>query len=205
MVSLIGLVVAVEQPGSAEPSDPFAALLERFHGIQTFSASFVEEKRIALLSEPLVNLGRIEYTRPRRLERTTTSPFESAWVLDGHQVTLDDGSDRTTIDLRKHPDADLLATAFMDVLEGDVDRLRHNFQIGFAAQRDDTPWKLELTPPKRAGRALFTRIEINGLGVRVQRLVIIETTGDRSTTSFSNVRIQQTADTDGAKEARDVQ
>ncbi len=173
--------------------------------MQTWSASFVEEKKIALLSEPLVNFGRIEYSRPRRLERRTVRPFESLWRLDGHLVTIDDGGEKTTIDLRKHPDASLLATAFVDVLAGDIDRLRKNFDLSFAAQREDRPWSLELRPLKNGSRAFFRRIEISGIGGLVQRLVIIGSSGDNSTTNFSTVRIEPSAGGDRAKDTKGVQ
>ena len=205
LISLFGLAVVCEQSASAEPTDPLASLLEQFRGVQTWSASFVEEKSIALLSEPLVNFGRIEYSRPRRLERRTTRPFESLWRLDGHLVTIDDGGEKTTIDLRKHPDASLLATAFVDVLAGDIDRLRKNFDLRFAAQRADRPWSLELRPLKNGNRPLFRRIEISGLGGLVQRLVIIGSSGDNSTTNFSTVRIEPGASGNRAKDTKGVQ
>jgi len=201
----MGLIVLGEQPGFAEPPDPLASLLEQFKGVQTLSATFVEEKRIALLSEPLVNWGRIDYSRPRRLERRTTRPFESLWRLDGNLVTVEDAGERTTIDLGEYPDARLLATAFMDVLEGDADRLRKNFGVSFAPQRAGTPWRIELTPLKNGRRALFTRIEISGLGVLVERLIIVESSGDKSTTNFADVRIQPKSDGDRAKDTKGAQ
>lgn len=204
LISLIGLVALGEQPGSAEPPDPLASLLEQFKGVQTLSATFVEEKNIALLSEPLVNWGQIDYSKPRRLERRTTKPFESLWRLDGHLVTVEDAGERTMIDLDEYPDALLLATAFMDVLEGDVDQLRKNFRVGFAPQHADTPWSIELTPLRNGRRALFRRIEISGLGVLVERLIIAESSGDKSTTNFSDVRIQPKSDDDRAKDTKGV-
>ncbi len=189
-ISLFGLVVLLWQPVSAEPPDPLASLLEQFQAVQVLSANFVEEKRIALLSEPLVNFGRIEYSRPMQLERTTTKPFESVWRLRRELVTFDDGREKTTIDLREFPEASLLATAFMDVLEGDDDRLRKKFQVRFVPQRRDAPWNLELTPINKGTRSLFRRIEIRGRGVLVQSLVVIESSGDTSTTTFSAVRIR---------------
>jgi outer membrane lipoprotein-sorting protein len=193
-VSLIGLVVFFGQPGSAEPPDALASLLEQFQAVHTLSASFIEEKRISLLSEPLINFGHIEYSRPMRLERRTTKPFESIWRLERNLMMFDDGREKTTIDLREYPEASRLATAFMDVLEGDVDRLRKNFRANFVPQRGDAPWKLELTPLIEGNRSLFRRIEISGRGVLVQRLVVIERSGDTSTTTFSGVRIQTAGD-----------
>ena len=190
--SLIGLVVLFGQTGSAEPRDPLLSLLKQFQAVQRLSASFVEEKRIELLSEPLVNFGRIEYSRPMQLERTTTRPFKSIWRLQRNVMTFDDGQEKTTIDLREYPEASRLATAFLDVLEGDADRLKKNFQIEFVPQRGDAPWNLKLTPFDKGNRSLFKRIEITGSGVLVQRLVVIERSGDTSTTNFSAVRIQPT-------------
>jgi len=205
LISLFGLVISYEQPGSAESSDLLASLLEEFRGVQSLSANFTEEKKISLLSQPLVNFGRIDYSKPRRLERRTLSPFESLWRLEGQVLTVEDAGKKTTIDLDEYPAASLLATAFTDLLEGDVDRLRKNFNVGFVPQRADTPWKLELTPLNNGSGAHFRRIEISGLGVLVQRLVIIESSGDRSTTKFSEVRIQPRAGDRGAKETKGVQ
>jgi hypothetical protein len=205
LLSLIGLVVLCEQRGSAQPSDPLASLLEQFRGVQSWSASFVEEKEIALLSEPLINFGRIEYSRPRRLERRTIRPFESLWRLEGHLVTIDEAGENTTIDLREYPDASLLATAFVDVLDGDLHRLRKSFDVSFVAQRGDRYWNLELRPLQDGSRALFRRIELRGLGGLVHRLIIIGSAGDKSTTNFTTVRLQPNADGNRPKETKGVQ
>lgn len=205
LISLLGLLLFREQPAIAEPSDLLASLLEQFEGVQALSANFVEQKDIALLSEPLVNFGRIEYSKPKHLERRTTRPFESLWRLDGHTIAVEDGGERTMIDLREYPDASLLATAFMDVLEGDVNLLRKNFRVSFVPQRADTPWNITLRPLESGRRALFKRIEISGLGVLVERLIIVESSGDKSTTSFSDVRISPRAHGDPAKDTKGVQ
>ncbi|MBT8469337.1 MAG: outer membrane lipoprotein carrier protein LolA [Deltaproteobacteria bacterium] len=179
---------------SAEAPDALGALLERFKTVEGWSARFVEEKKIELLSQPLVNSGRIDYSRPRRLERRTLRPFESLWRLEEFLVTIEDAGEQTTIDLRRYPEAHVLATALMDVLEGDIHRLRKNFDVSFAAQHAENPWTLELKPPRNHTGALFRRIEISGLGVTLRRLVVVERSGDTSTTDFSTLRIEPSAD-----------
>ena len=82
---LAGVLLApVAAPRAEVPTaDPLAQLIADLAAIPGLEAHFSEEKRLALLEEPLVSEGSLYYARPDRLRRSVEQPVRSTLVLRG--------------------------------------------------------------------------------------------------------------------------
>ena len=107
-------------------------------------ARFREEKRLALLSEPLESRGTLTFVPPNRLSRETSEPSASRLVIDGDRVFFRDAAGSDAVDLSASPIAREYVANFVVLFNGDLDALRRRYDPKFSA--DAKGWRLVLTP-----------------------------------------------------------
>lgn len=201
-VGLIAFALGVAGPARArqdagiDASSPrnvvtFDALLARFRGIPGLYARYHEEKRIALLAEPIVSEGTVHFAPPRTMARHTRSPSPSHIVLDADTLRFSDGTTTSQIDVGANPVVRALAESFLDVLAGDRAGLERSFVVDFHAGSAEraTSWKLALVPKTPALLSVLTEIDFEGDGLVVSKMRIREASGDEGVTTFSNVDV----------------
>lgn len=188
------LAGSAQLAGSADTTVPtLDSLLARFARVRGLSARFREEKRIALLRNPLVNEGFVYY-EPGRLARHTERPERSVVVLqDGRLVIIDAKGHSRSLDVNSSPVLAAFVRSFLDVLRGDRAALERTFALEFTAQAEH--WTLTLTPRSEALKKLITRMSLRGNQLELETLRIDEGTGDHSETQFSSVRLDRTFST----------
>ena len=165
-------------------------LLARFRGIPGLYARYREDKRIALLAEPIVSEGTVHYAPPRRMARHTRTPSPSHVVLDADTLRFSDGTTTQQIDVGASPVVRALAESFLDVLAGDRVALERSFVVDFRADGGSrTSWKLGLVPRTAALLSVLTAIDFEGDGLVVSRMRIREASGDEGVTTFSDVDV----------------
>src|SRR5580658_7072923 len=194
-VGTSGLARAWQDAGTkAGQSDPVTldGLLARFRSISGLYARYREDKRIALLAEPIVSEGTIHYAPPRRMARHTRTPSPAHVVLDGEALRFSDGTTTQQIDIGASPVVRALAESFLDVLAGDRAGLERSFVIEFhagdAANHAST-WKLDLVPRTPELLGVLSEIHFEGQGLVVSQMRIREASGDEGTTTFSDVDV----------------
>jgi hypothetical protein len=166
-------------------------LLARFRSIPGLFARYREDKRIALLAEPIVSEGTVHYAPPRRMARHTRTPSPSHVVLDAEALRFSDGTATRQIDVGASPVVRALAESFLDVLAGDRAGLERSFVVDFHAGSANraTSWRLALVPRTPALLAVLTEIDFDGDGLVVSRMRIREASGDEGVTTFSDVDV----------------
>jgi hypothetical protein len=165
-------------------------LLARFRGIPGLYARYREDKRIALLAEPIVSEGTVHYAPPRRMARHTRTPSPSHVVLDADSLRFSDGTTTQQIDVGASPVVRALAESFLDVLAGDRAALERSFVVDFRSDGGSrTSWKLGLVPRTPALLSVLTAIDFEGDGLVVSRMLMREASGDEGVTTFSDVDV----------------
>jgi len=167
------------------------ALLARFRALRGLSARFREEKRIALLEEPLVSEGVLHFAPPARLARLVERPAPASMVLDGDELRLTDARGTERIDLQRMPVVRAFVDAFRAVLAGDGAALDRSFRTRFRREPYGS-WTLGLSPRSRAVARATRWVELSGRDVRIAQLRILEVSGDESRTTFSDVVTNRT-------------
>ncbi|NOY92099.1 MAG: outer membrane lipoprotein carrier protein LolA [Deltaproteobacteria bacterium] len=170
------------QPGAAPSVD---ALLHAFAAMPGLYARFHEEKQIALLSLPVESDGEIYFAPPDRLMRKVTSPIPSRALLEGDRVTLVSPGERRVLDLGTSPVVRGFVGAFRDVLAGDRAALERSYHLDFSTEGEEFTLTLR---PKRPALARFLReLRLQGRAHSLTRLHMLETSGDVTDTTFTDV------------------
>lgn len=154
------------------------------------SATFVEEKRITLLKEPLRNEGRIFYKRPGMFARFVDKPFESKVLLRDARLSLTEGATTRVIELNSQPAVRALVGGFLSLLQADAAALTRDYQISFEPH-DDGTWQVVLTPKGAPIDKLLRELSFTGAGGKLGTMRWVERSGDISETRFSNVKLDR--------------
>ena len=173
--------------GTSAQTDGVAELLARLAQMPGLSAKFHEEKRIQLLSMPLVSEGSVYFTKPAALLRRVDKPESSRMLLAQGRLSVWDASGRRSFELSANAALRSLAESFLYVLSGDRKALDGLYSMHFSG-RAQAAWKLQLLPRVKALAQLIREIKLEGDGIRVRSLQLTEASGDVSATSFSDVQ-----------------
>jgi hypothetical protein len=164
----------------------FATLLARFAALPGFVAPFREEKRLALLREPLVSRGRIAYEPPQRLVRVIDEPAASRVVVDGEQLTYSSADEQGSLGLDTHPTLRIFVDSLRMLLQGDLHGLREAFHITFSnvGPPEALGWTVVLEPRSEALRRSLASIRIEGEDRSLRVFQVRERNGDVTRMSF---------------------
>jgi outer membrane lipoprotein-sorting protein len=188
-VALCAAALVASSASSAPESGPPAtleALMRGMAGASGVEARFREEKRLALLSEPIESRGTLYFVPPNRLSRETREPSPSRLVIDGDRVSFRDAAGGETVDLSANPIAREYVANFIVLFGGDLDALKSRYEPRFRA--DASGWTLELVPRAARLREFIERVTLAGRGRALERMELVEAGGDRTTTWFEAVR-----------------
>ena len=147
-------------------------------------AGFVEEKRLASLTAPLVSRGRLIFVPPAHLEKNTAAPKPERLIIDGDTVTVtQDGQPPRTIALDEHPALRALADTLRATLAGDLATLRRIYAVEEQGAPD--AWRLLLVPTRPALRRALARVTLDGGGADLRQIVIQQANGDEQRLTVS--------------------
>src|SRR5262245_34974195 len=103
-------LLASPAPGEPQASEDqqagpatLEALMRGMAGASGVEARFREEKRLALLSEPIESRGTLYFVPPNRLSRETTEPSRTRLVIDGERFSFRDAAGSEAMDLSASP------------------------------------------------------------------------------------------------------
>ncbi len=179
------LVAAAFTPcgsASAQTAPTLDSVLRRFASIEGLTLSFHEEKRIALLTMPLSTDGTLAYSRPGRLARRASGQVV---LIDGASLRMADGGHEQHIDLASQPVVRSFVDSFRALLAGERAALEQSYVISFATTAPD--WTITLTPRGAPLSEFLASIVFVGHGDALVSMTMSETSGDVTTTTFSNV------------------
>jgi hypothetical protein len=165
-------------------------LLSRFRESPGFAAKFVEEKRILLLKEPVINRGRVYFQRPGTFARYVDEPFASRVLLRDRRLRLEEGSQSQEIQLDAQPAVRALVGGFLSLLEGDQAALLGDYQVRFESSQE-AGWKVLLTPRAAPVDRLLKGLTFSGKAAEISEMSWIERSGDTSHTRFSEVQVRR--------------
>jgi outer membrane lipoprotein-sorting protein len=181
------LAAGAGSASSAAPAD--ADLEELMRGMAATPgvvAPFREVKELALLAEPLEVRGTLYFVPPDRLARVTDAPSRSVLVIDGARFSFRNEAGADDVDLSDNPVARAFVTNFLVLFNGDLEALRERYATEF--RREGERWTLALRPRRRPLSDLVERVVLSGAGRVLDRMEMVEAGGDRTVTSFADVR-----------------
>ncbi len=178
------MALGAEKPAASACPPDVATLLRPFQKLVGFQVDFVEEKFIALLAKPLVNRGRVFFMAPDSLVRRVEAPEPGAvWLRQG-QLWVRDANGERKLDVGAWGPANVLMNSFLYVLRGDVENLKKHFTLQLSCEFSH--WSLLLVPKDAALLKLLKHLRIEGHKDAPEMLEMLDGSGDRSVTRFSD-------------------
>lgn len=197
--SLPTIVMIAMGPARAEAQSPpvsgaspsIDSVLGRMARIQGLHCTYREEKRIALLTTPMVSEGTIDYARgatpgAARMARRTTRPSRQVVLIDGGELRMSDGRSTQRIDLASQPVVRSFVDSFLQLLVGDRAALERTYTIAIETPGEGR-WALLLRPRAAPLTQFLREIRFEGRGDAMERMVMTEVSGDTTTTTFAEV------------------
>ena len=167
------------------PSIRLESVMDRLASKPGMRVAFREARHLAVLSEPIRSEGFLFFAPPGDMARYTLHPARSSVIVRGDRVFLEDGTGRQSFDISSNEMAQGLVGNFGILLRGDLLELRRRYVLEFRGSGDS--WVLQLQPRSRSLRHLVDRIEVEGQGGELARVVTTETNGDRTVLVFEDV------------------
>jgi outer membrane lipoprotein-sorting protein len=181
-------------PAHGKALDTLLANLAKSPGL---FAKFHEERSIALLVAPLKSDGTLHFARKHGLARHTLSPSKQSVLLADDTLSFWDGKRTETVQLRSAPGLRAFADGFRMILGADRKGLEKNFRLRLEGA-PEAAWTLQLAPIDAQLAKMVRGIEVTGQGIVLQKLVVRETNGDTTTTTFHDVDTAKTYTPDEA-------
>jgi hypothetical protein len=106
--------------------------------------AFREERFNALLAEPLVLTGFLEYPEPGHLVKTVETPFSESMQFEGDQVEITQDGKKRRLSLKNRKPLLVMLQSIESILSGRADLLLQNFDAVLTGSGQD--WQLKLVP-----------------------------------------------------------
>jgi outer membrane lipoprotein-sorting protein len=186
VLALTLLITAAARVPGAPPEPSLEDLMKSMAATSGVVARFHEVKELSLLSSPLEVSGTLYFIPPDRLARITTRPGRSKLVIDGKRFSFRDETAHEDVDLSGNPVARAFVSNFIVLFNGDLDALRRRYRPDF--QVEGRSWTLILSPLGPPLADVVKRVTLEGQGPSLDRMELLETNGDRTTTTFQDVQ-----------------
>jgi outer membrane lipoprotein-sorting protein len=187
VLALMLLTGAAARAPGAPPEPTLEGLMKTMAATSGVVARFHEVKELSLLSSPLDVSGTLYFIPPDRLARVTTRPGRSKLVIDGKRFSFQDETTHENVDLSGNPVARAFVSNFIVLFNGDLDALRRRYRPDFQVKGGG--WTLVLSPLGPPLADVVERVTLEGQGKSLARMELLETNGDRTTTTFQDVQI----------------
>ena len=118
-------------------------------------ASFVEQRFVKGLDQPLRSSGTLSFVAPDRFTRSTLEPRAESVSVEGNNVTMKRGGRSRSLTLDAAPEAAAIVDAIRGTMTGNTAALQRNFRPAFGGNAEQ--WVLDLTP---LDVALYNQVRI---------------------------------------------
>lgn len=192
------LPFAIDAEGETGGSDPGkgrkAQVIERISktvpDIRTIAGSFLQERRLAMLREPIVSTGRFYCEKPDKLRWELISPEPSGFLVNGNSAKQWKGKESAsdTFDARKNPVIKLIVEQIFAWTSADIKWIEQRY--GITVLKDD-PIALKLSPREPGEKRYIDHIRISFEADTnyVHTVHILEKDDDSTKIVFSNMVI----------------
>ena len=183
-VFLVGLGLSPAAAFAAPELDKFFQEIQAASAqVQSFSSEFVQERRLALFTDPVIFHGKLTVIRPDRLRWEFTSPVPSALIFNGKQgMRCNDKAPPAHFDLGTDPVMRTVAEQLWLWLGGDYSKLNEKYHM---TQQD---YSLIITPKEKAALDYIGAITItfDPISKQPEKVLITEPGGDSTLMRFNS-------------------
>lgn len=189
LLTVIGIArVACASPMSQSDIDQLIQKLQALHNNQpSLQANFREERRLAMLKEPVVNEGKVWFTLPDKVRREIEGNTPSTTVIDGKKMSIyyPNYQQLEIYDLEKRP----IIKDSLRALTAGLNFREIGSYYNVEGSKDGNVYHITLTPKTASVRKLVKSVDLTlNENLTPARVVVEDSKGQRFTITYTNVR-----------------
>jgi len=164
------------------PSAKLTSLLAQLRQMGSFSLPYVQTKRIAVLTKPLVSSGIFSLREGKEIEFKQERPFPQRVIVKADELVREAEGKRESVDMRSLPQGSKMTVALLSLFSSDAPRMLELFSIGIS-QREKRSLVL-LTPKDPELKRYLNTLSMTA-SKRIEKIVVCESNGDSTVIEFS--------------------
>jgi outer membrane lipoprotein-sorting protein len=155
--------------------------------MQTLQGDFIQVKELSFMDDKVTSEGKIYYKKTDKIRWEYTKPYKYVFTMDGQNVRLGDKTNKIPVNSSR------MFSEISKVMVGSVSGSglvgSPDFDAVFMAGKED--YKVILTPKKKEIKDLFSTVQlyVGRADNRIQSVELVEKSGDRTTITLKNVRV----------------
>jgi hypothetical protein len=158
-------------------------LINEIGVVKDRTSRFTETKEMAILNTSLTQTGTIDFHYPDKLSKRIDPPVSTIVKIAGDTLSIQSPTHPPRyFSISNHPQLAVLLDPIRAILAGDLMALKRYYQVTLEGEKAE--WQLELLPRDSTTARRISGIEIYGSGPIVNRYVVQEQNGDRTTTKL---------------------
>ena len=169
-------------------------LMQTAASMKCMNCRFTQQKTMAILAEPTVSEGVMNYTAPDKMRWEYTAPYSFALVVDGEKITKITDGNEEVLDAKSGRMYQGIVNIIMSSATGKNLFDRSMFDV--VVNDDGDFWKATMTPKKRDMKRMFSQLifyfdKDNNV---ISKVVMNEASGDVTTIQFYDLKINELCD-----------
>ena len=190
ILAFMGLTAKAQTPLSdTQSQEVIQQLTNKAASMQTMRCRFVQEKTSAMLAEPSVAEGTMEYIAPNRLRWEYTEPYSFALVVEGERITkITDGQPEVL-----EGNSSRMYQGMVDLIMGSATgrNLFDTSVFDVVLTDDGLHWKAEMTPKRRDMKRMFKELVFcfDKATSTIHLVHFVEAGGDVTSIRFEEIKV----------------
>ncbi len=192
---LIGFLMLISIFSFAQSNDEIMEMLtQQAASMQCMNCRFTQQKTMAMLTEPTVSEGLMNYNSPDKMRWEYTSPYSFALLVDGEKITKITDRNEEVLDAKSGRMYQGIVSIIMSSATGQ--KLFDKSMFDVAITDDGEFWKAEMKPKKHNMKRMFSMLTFyfaksNNI---INKVEMTEAGGDVTTIQFYDMKINELCD-----------
>lgn len=192
---LIGFLLLTSIFSFAQSNDEIMEMLtQQAASMQCMNCRFTQQKTMAMLAEPTVSEGLMNYNSPDKMRWEYTSPYSFALSVDGEKITKITDGNEEVLDAKSGRMYQGIMSIIMSSATGQ--KLFDKSMFDVAITDDGEFWKAEMKPKKHNMKRMFSILTFyfaksNNI---INKVEMTEASGDVTTIQFYDMKINELCD-----------
>lgn len=198
LILFLGCVIPLQAQGADEVTEALRSITKQMADLKSVQVDFVQEKKMAIFSAPIVLRGTLFWEKPDSFAWHTVSPIQYAIIMRQGVARQWEGEHNTVQEFKmnSNPIMRIASQQLQRWFGGNYQELAIEYDVFLASRR---PLILTCVPRKDSPEAGFiTRVSIQFReDLRyIDRITIEEISGDQTNIQFENAHLNETIPAD---------
>lgn len=176
-VPFVAILAALQLVSPCAGALELETILDRAMVTPPARVRFREERQNALLREPLVLEGYLEYLGPGVLGKVVESPFHESFLIDDGQITIERNGETRSLPMNRTNELETILGAIEAILAGEPRALESVFSVEVSGNLNG--WSVLLKPRSPRIAAHLSSLIISGDDKAVARMLVLLKGGEQ--------------------------